>query len=429
MTEPKRVAVFPAGTEIGLELHQALQYATWFTLFGISSAEDHSRFVYRNLITGVPFVGQPGFLERINEELVRWKIDYIYPAHDSALLFLAQHREQLKARVVAPELRTVEITRSKRKTYRFFEGEDFVPRVYENIRQATDFPVFLKPDRGQGSQGVRRIDSVEEYFSAGSKKDFVLCEYLPGEECTVDCFTGTDGRLLAAYARSRDRIKTGISVSSRLLKPPDEINRIARIINARLRFDGAWFFQIKKDARGNWKLLEIAARIAGTSGLTRCAGVNLPLLTLYQCMGGPVEVEDNHIPIQVDRALVSRYQMDCSYDAVYVDLDDTLLLRDGRVNGYLLMFLYQAVHQGKRLTLLTRHHAYPEETLRKNRIYPGLFDRIIHLEQGEPKSACIGKERAVFIDDSFKERKEVRKNLGIPVFDVDGVQCLFDWRA
>lgn len=429
MTEPKRVAVFPAGTEIGLELHQALQFATWFTLYGISSVEDHSRFIYRNLITGVPFVGQPGFLERINEALVRWEIDYLYPAHDSALLFLTLHREQLAAQVVAPELRTVEITRSKRKTYRFFEGEDFIPKIFESREQVTEYPVFLKPDIGQGAQGARRIDSAEEYFAAGLNKDFVLCEYLPGEECTVDCFTGTDGSLMALYMRSRDRVRSGISVASRILEIPEEVKRIAQTINARLRFQGAWFFQIKKDARGDWKLLEIAARVAGTSGLTRCAGVNLPLLTLYQCMGGTVEVMGNKATIQVDRALISRYRVDCPYDAVYVDLDDTLLLRNGRVNGLLLMFLYQAAYQGKRITLLTRHHTKPEKTLEINRISPGLFDRIVHLGLGEPKSSAIVEDRAIFIDDSFIERKEVRKSLGISVFDVDSVQCLIDWRA
>ena len=86
-----------------------------------------------------------------------------------------------------------------------------------------------------------------------------------------------------------------------------------------MRFDGAWFFQIKQDNRGQWKLLEIAARIGGTSGLTRCLGVNLPLLTLYQAMGKQVDILENRLAIQVDRALVSRYRVDYLYQAVYVD--------------------------------------------------------------------------------------------------------------
>lgn len=430
MTEQKRVAVFPAGTEIGLELHQALQYATWFSLFGLSSVEDHSRYVYQNWISGIPFIGQKDFLPRLNRVLREERIDYLYPAHDSALLFLARHREELEARLVAPPLETVETVRSKRNTYRFFHEEDFIPHIYENIEQVEQYPVFIKPDIGQGSQGAAVMYSREEYERIGrGKEELVICEYLPGEECTVDCFTGRDGGLKAVMYRSRDRVRTGISVASRAMEAPEEIVHMARVINARLCLRGGWFFQAKHDANGAWKLLEIAARIAGTSGLTRCMGVNLPLLTLYQAMGGTVSLVKNEMPARVDRALVSRYRVDCRYEAVYVDLDDTLLLRSGRVNGLLLLFLYQAVERGKRLILVTRHAADPEDTLRGCRISRTLFDRIEHVGPGEKKSEVIREREAILIDDSFAERQEVHGRLGIPVFDVDGVESLIDWRA
>ena len=36
---------------------------------------------------------------------------------------------------------------------------------------------------------------------------------------------------------------------------------------------------------------------------------------------------------------------------------------------------------------------------------------------------------SIFIDNAFKERVEVAKNLKIPVFDVDAISTLIDWRS
>lgn len=43
--------------------------------------------------------------------------------------------------------------------------------------------------------------------------DYVICEYLRGEEYTVDCLTDRNGRLLFISPRSRERILAGISVA------------------------------------------------------------------------------------------------------------------------------------------------------------------------------------------------------------------------
>jgi len=47
--------------------------------------------------------------------------------------------------------KTCEITRSKSETYRMLEGVIAVPRLYASLAEVDVFPVFVKPDRGQGS--------------------------------------------------------------------------------------------------------------------------------------------------------------------------------------------------------------------------------------------------------------------------------------
>ena len=54
----KNILVFPCGSEIGLEIHNALKYSKDFKLFGGSSVDDYGKFVYANYISDIPFLFQ-----------------------------------------------------------------------------------------------------------------------------------------------------------------------------------------------------------------------------------------------------------------------------------------------------------------------------------------------------------------------------------
>ena len=428
MADVKNILVFPAGTEIAFEIHDALKNSKFVRLFGATSVPCHAEFVFQTCVTGLPFVDDPALIPALNRVIDAYGIDYVYPAHDSALLRFSEERDALHAKVVASARETVGICRSKTRTYRFLSGAPYLPAFYGSPDEIPGYPVFIKPAVGQGSQGARIIrdrSHLEEALSEG--QEYTICEYLPGEELTVDCFTDRHGSLLVVSPRSRERIRAGIAVRSRNLPLTEELQSIAEDINRRLSFNGAWFFQVKKNAAGQFRLLEIAPRIAGTMGLTRNLGINMPLLTLYNFWGIDVSLIPNREDLLLDRAFISRFQTDLSYSSVYVDFDDTLIVR-GKVNAFLMMFLYQAFNQGKRLCLLTRHSTDIFSDLEKACIPASLFSEIIRLDEAGAKTDYIAPD-SIFIDDSFSERKRVRDALGIPVFDLDMVESLIDWRS
>ncbi len=245
-------------------------------------------------------------------------------------------------------------------------------------------------------------------------------------EYTIDCFTDKDGVLRVASLRDRARTKTGISVNSRNLPLDDDILRIAKEINSRLTFCGAWFFQMKLNANNQYRMLEISPRIPGTMGLSRNTGVNFPLLTIYTLLGYPVEILKHDYNIEVDRAFINRYKINQEYSCVYLDLDDTLELKD-KVNQWLMLYLYQCVNNNVELYLLTRHARDINETLAKHKISPELFNQIIHIKDESPKSNYITRKDAIFIDDSFRERIDVKEKCKIKVFDLDQIEALLDW--
>lgn len=423
-----RVLVFPCGSEIGLEIHNALKEIPFIELIGASSVDDHGKFVYRQYAGGLPYIGEPGFLERLNEAIDARHVDFVFPALDAAILFLAENRERIHAEVLAPALETVRVCNSKAVTYETFAECRFVPRVYGGAEEVGEYPVIIKPSVGCGSKGFLRVESRDELVRqlAARKDRQVICEYLSGEEYTVDCFSDRHGALKYASCRNRKRVRNGISVQSQLQQADAEVRAIADEINARLQFRGAWFFQLKRNQAGEYRLLEIAARIAGTSCVQRAAGVNLPLLTVFDAMGYDVEIEPQFEAVEVARALGNSFVMPYEYDEVIIDYDDTIIVH-GRVSLTAIQFLYQAVNNNIPITLVTKHQGDIAEALDGHRIARGLFDKIIHIEQNTDKTSVMTPSKnAIYIDDSFSERRAVVKKFGIKALGVDALEALID---
>jgi len=421
------VLVFPCGSEIGLEVNRALADSTHFTLFGANSVDDHAKFVYRNYITGLPFIDTPDFINEINRVVEQYKIDFIIPAHDSAVLKMSENQYMIKATVVTSCAETCRICRSKGKTYELFRELILTPQVYA-LTETMSFPVFLKPDVGQGTKGTYKANTREEIaFYVKKDPTLLVLEYLPGKEYTVDCFTDRNGTLLFVAGRERRRIYSGISVNSKQVTDI-RFQEIAEIINRTLSFQGVWFYQVKERSNGELVLMEIAPRIAGTMALFRADGVNFAQLSLFDRMGLDVSILCNNLDIEIDRALFARFICRYDYDWVYIDFDDTVIVNNS-VNTNIMKFLYQSRNLGKRIVLLSRHRQDIKESLRKFSISDLLFDEIIVLGANEKKSDCITNTNSVFIDDSFLERKEVFDKVHIPVFALDAVESLLLWKV
>lgn len=283
--------------------------------------------------------------------------------------------------------------------------------------------MFIKPDRGQGSVGAKRIDSPEELQSVDFDKNVVM-EYLPGKEFTVDCFTNADGKLIYSKARGRKRIKNGISVNT-IFEKRSEFALIADKINAAIKQKGGWFFQLREAADGTLKLLEVAARIAGTSAISRNIGANLPLMTLDVFNGIPIDdVTLNECEIELDRALENVFRTNISYSTVYIDFDDTIV-QNGVINTAVIKYLYQCVNKRIRIILLSKHCGDLAGELQKYRI-ASLFDEVIHIGRDERKANYVTTKDSIFIDDSYGERNAIKKAHGIPVFDTHMIECLME---
>jgi ATP-grasp in the biosynthetic pathway with Ter operon len=423
MNRKVRVLVFPCGSENAAEIHQALRYSLHVELFGASSVDDHGRFRFERYTGDLPKITDEGFDGAFSRLLAELDIDMVFATHDTVLDYLTERIDKPGCMLVNGDPHSAMLARRKSATYRHFAGSSWVPRFFESVDDVSAWPVIVKPDLGQGGQGVTLVQGPQQAHEAMQKMEHpVLVEYLPGDEITVDCFTDRKRRLVWCGPRTRERVRAGITMRSRLLDVTTEIDAIAREINEAVLLRGPWFFQLKADATDQWKLLEISCRVAGTMVAQRARGINLPLMAVQDYLERDlIALRNPHVRL-VERNIATRTELDFDYDTVVVDLDDTLIL-DGHAVPQTMAFLYQSMASGKKIDLITRHRFDVARTLARAHIDIGMFDRIVVVSEGESKADHI-TPTSIFIDNYFPERRDVATRLGIPVLDVDMLEFL-----
>ncbi len=423
-----RVCVYPAQNESAVEINNALSNCEGVEVFGIASIRGHNEFNFVNYTFAFPQIDDPDFEERFQAFLDEYGIDIVFPTNDSCVVFFAKNKDKFSARIVNSDYHSALICNDKRKTYELFKDCNFCPRVYS--QEDIQYPCFIKPAEGEGAIGAKIIKSPSE-ADISQLKDYVVLEYLPGEEMTVDCISDRHNSLIKVLPRKREKVFSGMSVYGRTVFPDKEILGIAQTINDRLKLSGLWYFQIKKDASGVSKLLEISMRCAGTMCQTRARGYNLPLLSVYTALGKDIDAVDNSYSVIIDRTLFARYRTDLSFNTVYIDYDGTIVVK-GKACLSIIRFLYQCKNCGKRIVMISRHNEDHDNTLEADMVLHGiskdLFDDIICLTFSDEKYSVITESESIFIDNSFFERNKVAKRKGIPVFGVENVDVLQDWR-
>jgi hypothetical protein len=404
------ILVFPCGSELGLELYRCLNNNKSFKLFGLSSVDDSGQIFYANYSKISADIGdRENLIDSMNYWVDKWEIDVIYPTMDSVIKVLNEEKSKIQVPFIS-QTEYYNIFVDKYLTYEYFAGFSFVPRYNDSLSKERDNEIFVKPRIGYGSRGTR----MGTYEECRELNKYVYCEYLPGREITVDNFS-INGDVLWSLPRLRRRTKFGISVETEYLTHNVVANFI-KTISDRLNISGAWFAQFKEDRDGNFKLLEIAPRFGGSSGLSRIYGVSMPEASIYSINDNINFYTNNfQVPPRLVRQLDTRFVVKDHYQDVYVDYDDTLLLKNGSLSVPLFAWLLTQKEFGKNLFLITRHRGNLEQSLKKLSIYP-FFEGIIWLKHDENKSNYISRN-SIFIDDSFVERLEVSKLAHVLVLD------------
>jgi len=234
------------------------------------------------------------FYSKLGKIIERENIDVIIPALDTILQEFSKRKkefENMGTKVLVSEPKTIEITRDKWKTYNELEKVIPVPKSFIKIEDINiDYPLFIKPRSGSGSQWAYKVNSKKELdFFYDWIENPIIQEYLEGKEYTIDCLADMDGNLLLSIPRERIETKSGISIKGQIIRN-EELEKMAKKVAQKLKFCGLFFFQTKEDKEGVPKLTEINARIAGTMCLSSFSGANIHSLAVRLCMGEKIDI-------------------------------------------------------------------------------------------------------------------------------------------
>lgn len=420
----KRVLVLNCGTLASTDINMALRYNDEFEIWGASTNKNHGIYVYKNYIDDIPNISNPDFIKILNKKIEEYNFKFILAPHEDLALFLQENKEKINACIVCSNYETSLICRYKSKTYEKMKKYDFIPKVYKKEEVKT-YPVFCKKDTDQGARHAYKIENKNQ-LEIYAKDDMIICEYLSGEEVTIDCFTDKNKKLLFCNPRAADRILAGIDVHARRIALTDEIKYIAESLNKEIEFRGYWFFQIKKAVDGKYKLLEISTRLPGSFSLSRCLDVNLPLMALKDFDGQDVELTFNNIEIEADKQFFGKYKLGIEYNSVFIDFETCFEIMDN-IDAFFMMYLYQCLNKNIEIDLITQNKEKMEKYLIKNKIDRNIFKNIFEISREKIKDVLT--EKSIFLSNDDNLKNILRKEIKEYCFSNNIIEALIDWRA
>jgi len=269
----------------------------------------------------IPRADDPDFVTVIEQLSTENQIQVLFPTVDVETERLVPIRSGFSAKIIAADADAIETCLDKHRLIETIHPLGHAPasillseyRCRDRDETAiSGFPLLVKPRRGRGSDGIeivpdqdaleRLILSYQSTAGASDLDDYLLQEYLPGAEYSIDVLADQDGRVLAVVPRERLKVDSGIAVAARTIEDP-ELMALGKQIFEAVGLNGIANVQLRRDHQGVPKLLEINPRFPGTVAITIASGVNIPQLLLDEALGIPIPEEIHWQPTTMVRYL------------------------------------------------------------------------------------------------------------------------------
>lgn len=231
----------------------------------------------------VPPAASPDFFAQAREVIRTEGVEIILPTSGFDTPVYAAHEGDLHAAgvsVIGCGLYAMETCLDKWRFYQRVRDEFPVPRTHRCPPDDLEFPCFVKPIRGKGSRGTtvcRDRQALEVRLREGD--EVLVQEYLRGDEYSVDVLADLDGRPVVAVPRLHLARVERVSVRGQVLHH-EGIESLCMRLAAALRVKGPVSMQLRCDAGGQPRFLEVNPRMGGGAFFSALAGINMAALCL-----------------------------------------------------------------------------------------------------------------------------------------------------
>lgn len=241
----------------------------------------------------VPRIDDDNYIPTILDICKKEEIQAVTTLIDPEIMILAEHRkefEEIGVEVLAPYKETAELCFDKFRMFQYLKEKNIrtvltygdIESFEEGIaKKEIDFPVFVKPRRGSGSVGARKITNMEHLKEAMMQDPSLIIQEFMGDALDIDADIYVDTISNQAVALfSKRKLETKIGGASKTVSFKDEkLNQFASKALEVFKFNGPidmdlWY----KD--GEYYLSEINPRFGG--GYLHAYGAGVDFIKLIQ---------------------------------------------------------------------------------------------------------------------------------------------------
>lgn len=237
------------------------------------------------------------FENKVASIVKKEKIDLIIPIIEYEMPLwnnLRNHHFFKKTTILLPYSQTLKICLDKSQTINLFRkiGIPF-PKLYSEKKDIKKFPIFIKPRKfGRASIDAYKVASRNEleFYTQKLKKNYILQEYINGDEYTADCLNDLKGNLITCVIRKRIETKGGLSTKGEIVEDNQAL-KYCNLIVSSLKLPGVCNIQFFKH-QNKYFFSEINPRFAGTHALTIEGGQNTIFFILKMLDGKSIVSSD-----------------------------------------------------------------------------------------------------------------------------------------
>ncbi len=241
----------------------------------------------------VPRIDNDNYIPTILDICKKEEIQAVTTLIDPEIMILAEHRkefEEIGVEVLAPYKETAELCFDKFRMFQYLKEKNIrtvltygdIESFEEGIaKKEINFPVFVKPRRGSGSVGARKITNMDDLKDAMLEDSSLIIQEFMGDALDIDADIYVDTISNVAVALfSKRKLETKIGGASKTVSFKDEkLNQFASKALEVFKFNGPidmdlWY----KD--GEYYLSEINPRFGG--GYLHAYGAGVDFIKLIE---------------------------------------------------------------------------------------------------------------------------------------------------
>ncbi len=273
----KRLLFSGAGGSIFPYMFQALEKE--YDIYAMDSDPKIAKLYENEKIFTVPNIVDDNFETTIINIIKEHKIDVYIPGIDEEIIKSIDISNQTGINILAPSKKFVTLCLDKYELMKVLTDNnisEIKTSMADKYNEEYGYPIFLKPNIGRGSRGIKKISSIDEYnayfiLEEYTKEEVLVQPFIGGEEYTVSVTVNNLNKTIAIVPKIVFT-KQGITKHAQSIKN-ETIENICKVIVEKLNPQGSFNVQLKL-VDNKVYIFEINPRFSTTLVLSVASGVN-----------------------------------------------------------------------------------------------------------------------------------------------------------